>query len=337
MIKIKKICIIVLTFLLLSACENSDIEEKEYTPKEIDAISEIKYNIEKDQLEVTNIILKCNGAYYGIIVNDSVNYSNKNNYFTTGSGLTILISNEELTPGISKEVNFTSIQEIEEGVFLIVKGDDETLVNKVFDNIFKTTEQAFEMFSHDITSEWTKEVVITSDVVSFSNGDLTQYIYQNKGSVSKKCLNGEIEPTVFYKELSGIDIPITYPEDVKDLSNYVPYTLNSYNNYVTNGYTPYSAYDVSAGFIILAKDDINLKQMFENHNERPQVIGKINIKTNDIDNYEINNKTYSLSKVKEYAKDVINSDNRYHVATFDGESEESKKSITSKANTFVIK
>lgn len=312
---IKIICVI-FSLLILCACENKEVEE-EYTPKEVDAVSEITYNIEKKQLEVSNVILKCNEAYYGIVVNDSVNYSNKNNYFTTGSGLTISITDEKLTSGVNKDIDYTSIQEIEDGIFLIVKGKDETLVSETFDNVFKTTEQVYEMFSHDITSEWTKEVVITSDVVSFSNGNTTQYVYQNNGSISNKSLNGEIQPTVFYKELSGIDIPITYPEDVEDLSNYVPYTLNNYDHYITNGYTPYSAYDTSAGYIILAKDDIGLKQMFEAHNNRPQITGKINIKNKEVDNFDIDNEIYSLSEVKEYAKEVINSDNRYHVAVFD--------------------
>ena len=39
------------------------------------------------------------------------------------------------------------------------------------------------MFDHNIAEEWTKEVIITDDVVSLSNGEDTVYIYHNLISV----------------------------------------------------------------------------------------------------------------------------------------------------------
>lgn len=307
----KKIIILLITLLLFSGSPVIAQEE----PVVEDASSEIVYNALHDQLEVTSIILSCNDAYYGVIVKDGVNFSNKNNYFTTSSGLTVVLTNEELVSGINSDDAYTYVQELENGIFLIVKGEDEELVKSVYNGVYKTTEIAYQMFYHDIAKEWTNEVIITSDVVSFNNGEDTIYVYQNPGSISDGCYKGEMEPTVFYKELRGIDIPITYPEDVNNLSTYVPYTLKNYEHYKTeNGYTPYSAYDMCSGYIILAKDDDTLKSLFRSYNERSQELGTINLKTKSVEPYSIDAKSYNLSDIKEYAKAVVNSDNRYHLA-----------------------
>lgn len=306
--------LITIFIILLCIVSTSPIyAEEETKTNNVNATTEIIYNHETGLLEVTNIIIPCNGAYYGIVVNDGVNYSNKNNYFTTASGLTIMITNEELKAGINKENGITSIQELENGVFLVVKGNDEENVLNVYNGVFKATESAFQMFYHDIAKEWTDEVIITNDVVSFSNGEDIIYVYQNPGSISDWSYKGQIEPTVFYKELRGIDIPITYPEDQND-SNYIPYYHDRvYEPYKTNGFVPYSTYDAVAGYIILAKDHETLKSLFNTYNDRIQEIGSIKINKRNIDSFDIDVTKESISEIKEYAKEVINSDNRYHL------------------------
>lgn len=264
----KKILIILLTIatlLTLSACNQSSVDNSNI----VTAATQIAYNGE--EIAVSSIILKCDDKFYGIEVNEGVNFCNKNNYFTTSSGLTIILTNEDLEPGINTEDGYTSIQKLEDGLFLVVKGSDEKKVNDVFNHIFKANGEMYQMFKHDINSDWTKEVVITNDVISFSNGEDTTYIYQNPGSLSKGCYKGRIEPTVFYKQLRGIDIPITYPEDMGEDSVrgtieefegytadgipngeiftnttnlYMPYG-KEYKNLLIDGYAIYSAYDIS--------------------------------------------------------------------------------------------
>lgn len=309
----KKILTILILFICLTNVNTIHADTEHNTTYFVS--SNIKYDGLKrngEQITVSNIAVKCNDYYYGVVVEDGVNFSNSNNYFTTSKGLKVAVTNEKLKSGVNKDDGYTSIQEIEKGVFLVVNGPDEETVNNVFKKVYKTSENAYKMFNHNISNEWTKEVIITPTVVSFSDGVDTVYIYHNPGSISEGSYKGRIQPTVFFKELRGIDIPITYPEDVDDLSTYVPYGTQRYEHYVTNGYTPYSAYDNEAGYIILAKDDDTIKNLFEMDSDLKQPLSEIELKTRSVDNYLFSPEQYNLDEVKEYAKDIINSDNRYH-------------------------
>ena len=217
----KKIILYLFLCLMLVACTNSKYEEK----GTVDATIRIAYNTDDKVIKVSNVIIKCNDAYYGVTVNDSINFNNKNNYFTTGSGLKVMITSDKLNTGSTYNDDiYTASTMIEDGVYLYASGDEEK-VKEVFDNVFKTNREVYTFLNHDIDSEWMKEVNITDDVISFSNGVNTIYAYQNDGSLSDGCIKGRIEPTVFMKALRGIDLPITYPEDTKDSIDYIPYGI----------------------------------------------------------------------------------------------------------------
>ena len=335
----KKILIILLTIatlLTLSACNQNSVDNSNI----VSAATQIAYNGE--EIAVSSIILKCDDKFYGIEVNEGVNFCNKNNYFTTSSGLTIILTNEDLEPGINTEDGYTSIQKLEDRLFLVVKGSDEKKVNDVFNHIFKANGEMYQMFKHDINSDWTKEVVITNDVISFSNGEDTTYIYQNPGSLSPGCYQGRIEPTVFYKQLRGIDIPITYPEapenSIIDLKTYhsveieyTPYGMSEYETLKIGDYIPYSIYDLSDklvdiynkndntksytkvfGYILLANKAENVLNLFETFNDYNKYYCLLTTSTNIADNYYTEILKIDLSKYYKYADEVVNSDNRYH-------------------------
>lgn len=308
--KIINILLIALMGFALFGCSaNPSIESQE-----INATTNIAYNSETKQIEVSNVILKCLDSYYGIVVNDAINYSNKNNYFTTASGLSVAITSEQLEPGVNKDNGFTAIQEIDDGVFMVINGGDKQSVEDAFGNVFKTNELCYQMFMHDINADWTDEVVITSDVVSFSNGIDTTYIYHNPGSLSDGCLNGVTEPTVFKKQLRGIDIPITYPEDDSD-PFYCPYGPKQWENVVIDGFTPYSAFDIgenASNYIILSNSNNNVLDLFEKYNNYPQTAIAVSLSSKNVDTYLFDNVSYNLSDVKNIANDVVNSENRYH-------------------------
>ena len=106
----KKVLLYSLLFLLLVGCTNSKHEEK----GTVDATTRIAYNIDDKVIKVSNVIIKCNDAYYGVSVNDSVNFNNKNNYFTTGSGLKVMITSDKLKTGsLSTNDTFTTSTMIE--------------------------------------------------------------------------------------------------------------------------------------------------------------------------------------------------------------------------------
>lgn len=329
----KKILIILLTIatlLTLSVCNQNSVDNSNI----VTSATQIAYNGE--EIAVSSIILKCDDKFYGIEVNEGVNFCNKNNYFTTSSGLTIILTNEDLEPGINTEDGYTSIQKLEDRLFLVVKGSDEKKVNDVFNHIFKANGEMYQMFKHDINSDWTNEVVITNDVISFSNGEDTTYIYQNPGSLSEGCYKGRIEPTVFYKQLRGIDIPITYPEDMGedsvsggDNENINLYKIyGDYPNLMINNYTPYSAFDLSTldsaaignetataiyNYIILSNNNRNIVSLFSNYNENNLYYSNISLSLDKISIYPFNASFYNNSNYINLFKDVINNDlYRYH-------------------------
>lgn len=328
----KKIILYLFLCLLLVGCTSSKYEEK----GTVDATTRIAYNIDDKAIKVSNVIIKCNDAYYGVTVNDSVNFNNKNNYFTTASGLKVMITSDKLKTGsLSTNDTFTASTMIEDGVYLYASGD-ETKVKEVFDNVFKTNREVYTFLNHDINPEWMKEVNITDDVISFSNGVNTIYAYQNDGSLSDGCIKGRIEPTVFMKALRGIDLPITYPEDTQDRIDYIPYGLEEYEHYTNEGYTPYSVYPSTelkyekemfkaieltktinitekemVNYIMLAKDDNDILSLFDMRNNHDQTLYSFSIPRGNTDVLDINS-DINLSDKKDIAKDVINSDNRYH-------------------------
>lgn len=328
----KKVLLCCLLSLSLVACTNSKYEEKET----VDATVRIAYNTDDKVIKVSNVIIKCNDAYYGVSVNDSINFNNNNNYFTTGSGLKVMITSDKLKTGsLSANDTYTASAMIEDGVYLYASGDEEK-VKEVFDNVFKTNREVYTFLNHDINPEWMKEVNITDNVISFSNGVNTIYAYQNDGSLSDGCIKGRIEPTVFMKALRGIDLPITYPEDTQDRIDYIPYGLEEYEHYTNEGYTPYSVYapqelttvtekvvnielkkEVNsaekemANYILLANNDKDILDLFNDRNNHDQTLYSFSIPTGKTDVLDINS-DINLSDKKDIAKDVVNSDNRYH-------------------------
>ena len=328
----KKVLLCCLLSLSLVACTNSKYEEK----GTVDATVRIAYNTDDKVIKVSNVIIRCNDAYYGVSVNDSINFNNKNNYFTTGSGLKVMITSDKLNTGSTSNDNtYTASTMIEDGVYLYASGDKEK-VEEVFNNVFKTNREVYTFLNHDINPEWMKEVNITDDVISFSNGINTIYAYQNDGSLSDGCIKGRIEPTVFMKALRGIDLPITYPEDTQDRIDYIPYGIEEYEHYTNEGYTPYSVYAPqelttvsemvvnielkkevnSAGkemtnYILLANNDEDILDLFDDRNNHDQTLYSFSIPTGKTDVLDINSEV-NLSDKKDIAKDVINSDNRYH-------------------------
>lgn len=328
----KKVLLCCLLSLSLVACTNSKYEEKET----VDATVRIAYNTDDKVIKVSNVIIKCNDAYYGVSVNDSINFNNNNNYFTTGSGLRVMITSDKLKTGsLSANDTYTASAMIEDGVYLYASGDEEK-VKEVFDNVFKTNREVYTFLNHDIDPEWMKEVNITDDVISFSNGINTIYAYQNDGSLSDGCIKGRIEPTVFMKALRGIDLPITYPEDTRDRIDYIPYGLEEYEHYTNEGYTPYSVYapqelttvtekvvnielkkEVNSAekemtnYILLANNDEDVLDLFDDRNNHDQTLYSFSIPRGNTDVLDINS-DINLSDKKDIAKDVINSDNRYH-------------------------
>ncbi len=323
----KKLLTILIISLLLCGCSTPEPTEK----GTINATTRIVYNLDNEQIEVSNIIIKCKDAYYGVSVNDSINYNSNNNYFTTGSGLTVMITDKKLKTGSStKNGVYTAVSKIENGVYLYASGEDETKVKEIFNNVFKTNELSYTFLAHEIDKEWLKEVNITDDVISFSNGTDTIYAYQNDGSLSDGCINGRIEPTVFKKALRGIDIPITYPEETNGEWDYLPYSVKEYEHYTVDGYTPYSAYQMEelitdeygntysttkqsnmANFIILAKDDQSILSLFNNKNEHTQTLYSLSIPGGSAKQLDLTS-DINLSNMKELASSVIDSENRYH-------------------------
>lgn len=328
----KKIILSLFLCLLLVACTSSKYEEK----GTVDATVRIAYNTDDKVIKVSNVIIKCNDAYYGVTVNDSINFNNKNNYFTTSSGLKVMITSDKLKTGsLSTNDTFTASTMIEDDVYLYASGDEEK-VKEVFDNVFKTNREVYTFLNHDINPEWMKEVNITDDVISFSNGVNTIYAYQNDGSLSDGCIKGRIEPTVFMKALRGIDLPITYPENTQDRIDYIPYGLEEYEHYTNEGYTPYSVYapqelttvtekvvnielkkEVNSAekemtnYILLANNDEDVLDLFNDRNNHNQTLYSLSVSSGNTDVLDINS-NINLSDKKNIAKDVINSDNRYH-------------------------
>ncbi len=333
----KKLLTILIISLLLCGCSTPEPTEK----GTINATTRIVYNLDNEQIEVSNIIIKCKDAYYGVSVNDSINYNSNNNYFTTGSGLTVMITDKKLKTGSStKNGIYTAVSKIENGVYLYASGEDETKVKEIFNNVFKTNELSYTFLAHEIDKEWLKEVNITDDVISFSNGTDTIYAYQNDGSLSDGCIDGRIEPTVFTKALRGIDIPITYPEETNGEWDYLPYSVKEYEHYTVDGYTPYSAYQIvetetdkygntyqstyeyeMANFIILAKDDQDILSLFNERNIHKQSLYSLSIPSGSAKQLDLVS-DINLSNVKELASSVINSENRYHFGVLTGTDED---------------
>ncbi len=324
-----KLIIYLLALLLLCGCSSTSKVTENGT---VNATTRIAYNVNDGKIKVSNVIIKCNDNYYGVSVNDSINYNSNNNYFTTGSGLTVMITSDKLKTGSSEKGDvYTAVSKIEDNAYLYASGDKEK-VQEIFNNVFKTNKTSYTFLAHDIDDDWTKEVNITDDVISFSNGTDTIYAYQNEGSLSDGCINGRIEPTVFKKALRGIDIPITYPEDTNDEWDYIPYGLKEYEHLTIDGYTPYSAYQTTeyekemvgsietkkeitkgelVNYIILAKDDQTILSLFNDKNEHTQSLYSLSIPFGSADTLDLSS-DINLSDKKDIASSVVNSENRYH-------------------------
>ena len=325
----KLIILCLLILLLLTGCSSSKVTEN----GTVNATTRIAYSVSEDKIKVSNVIIKCNDNYYGVSVNDSINYNSNNNYFTTGSGLTVMITSDKLKTGsTTKDDIYTATSKIEDNVYLYVSGSDKDKVNEIFNNVFKTNKLSYTFLAHDIDDDWTKEVNITEDVISFSNGEDTIYAYQNPGSLSDGCINGRIEPTVFKKALRGIDIPITYPEDTNDEWDYIPYGIKEYEHLTIDGYTPYSAYqtteyvtemvgsietrtaitkDEMTNYILLAKNDQAILSLFNDKNDHTQTLYSLSIPSGNTETLDLSS-NINLSNMKDLASSVINSENRYH-------------------------
>ncbi len=346
----KLIILCLLILLLLTGCSSSKVTEN----GTVNATTRIAYSVSEDKIKVSNVIIKCNDNYYGVSVNDSINYNSNNNYFTTGSGLTVMITSDKLKTGSTTKDNiYTATSKIEDNVYLYVSGSDKDKVNEIFNNVFKTNKLSYTFLAHDIDDDWTKEVNITEDVISFSNGTDTIYAYQNPGSLSDGCINGRIEPTVFKKALRGIDIPITYPEDTNDEWDYIPYGVKEYEHLTIDGYTPYSAYqtteyvtemvgsietrtaitkDEMTNYILLAKNDQDILSLFNDKNDHTQTLYSLSIPSGNTETLDLSS-NIDLSNMKDLASSVINSENRYHFGVLTQNDEDGYISYNSDGST----
>ena len=337
----KKLLIKLIAVFLISGCASVSQPKSEILKPEQESIESstiIKYNTTEDfegerSLIVNNITLKAGDKYYTFTVNGPVNYSSSDNYFFTGETFVSLIDQPQGCGLYSNddETEFEAIQQIDENAYVRAKGSDLDHIKDILSNVYVSDGITYQMFDHNIAEEWTKEVIITDDVVSLSNGEDTVYIYHNEGSSDG--------PTIFYKQLDNIDIPITYPEEGFGF-NYIPYGFTEYDHLIVDGYTPYSAYDFGkvelvlqektplsqmdtykkeateygSAFIILAKDDETLYSLFEEETDN----SSISALSVDFSNEKLmstdpeQKEKYDLSNVKNIAQDVINSDNRYH-------------------------
>ncbi len=307
---------IIISLLMISICPVYITAEENRDIKQTDASVVLRYNNENKQIETDKIILEIEGNYYGVVFDQpkGINYCSSNSYLLTSDGLTIVLLKGDYKSGVNSDDGYTSVQKLEDDIFLLIRGNEEESVTSALSGVFKTNEESYQMFNHDIGSEWYKEVVITTDTVSFFDGSRYVYIYQNLGSLSDGCWKNQIEPTIFKKQLRGINIPITYPEDAPE--HYMPYGLEQYEHLTVDGFTPYSAYDIgndSAGYIILAADDQTVFDFFSNKNERLQNVYTVNQIKSKISNPIIETEIYDISEVKNIAMDIVNSDNRYHL------------------------
>lgn len=300
---------ILLTAILIALCTSTTSVSAEFEPKDVNAAFEITSR--GKNLNTSGIILECNDSYYGI--NNtfySVNYNNHNNY-VIADGMKIMVTNQELKPGVARNSDIIQyVQKIDKDVYLIVEGTDEFAIKNIYYNVYKTNDIYYQMFNHDISKDWCQDVTITENVVSFSNGTDTIYIYPNEGSLSEKSWKGKVEPTVFKKQLRGIDIPITYPE--VEEGAYSPYGVFDYEQLTIDGYIPYSAYDSSCNYIILAKNDQQIFSLFESQNTYHQQTYQVPLKDKEIEPISFETKEYDLSAYNDFAKDVVNSENRFH-------------------------
>lgn len=329
----KKLLLILLTILLLSTL--TGCKEKTLKPEieTIESSTWIHYNTSLDnpkdkerKIIVNNLTIPFNDKFYTFVINDSVNYSKNQSYFSTPTMNVELVSGEHKAGVTEYDSRYNVCEQIDEDVYLLVDGNNLEEIENLYSNLYISKKPNYIMFDHNISEDWLKDFTITADVISFSNGEDTIYIYHNEGSPDG--------PTIFYKQLNGIDIPITYPENEWQELNYD--TWNEDNTpVVIDGYTPYSAYDISyeeefiqymtfdtsetkgfqAGYIILAKDGNTLKSLFTEkqtlNSNNPLTIDytegffrkKENVKSSNID----------LTDKVEIAKDVINSDNRFHL------------------------
>lgn len=328
----KKLLLILLTILLLSTL--TGCKEKTLKPEieTIESSTWIHYNTSLDnpkdkerKIIVNNLTIPFNDKFYTFVINDSVNYSNNQAYFSTPTMDIEFISGEHKTGVTKHNDKYNVCEQIDEDVYLLVDGNSLEEIENLYSNLYISKKPNYVMFDHNISEDWLKEFTITADVISFSNGEDTIYIYHNEGSPDG--------PTIFYKQLNGIDIPITYPENEWQELNYD--TWNEDNTpVVIDGYTPYSAYDISyeegfiqyttfnsttrgsqAAYIILAKDGDTLKSLFT----EKQTISSINpLTVNFINGFfrkkeDVKSSIIDLTDKMEIAKDIINSDNRFHM------------------------
>ena len=330
--------VLLLLTSILSGCQAAIQSPEVLAPEaeSVDASTVIKYNTAEDfegerTLVVSSLNVPFKDKIYTFSLNGPVNYASSNAYFYAGDTY-VELTDQAQECGVYESENLVeAVQKIDEDVYVRLKGRDLESVKKILSSIYVSDDVTYRMFDHNISEDWTNEVVITDQVVSFSNGEDTVYVYHNEGSPDG--------PTIFYKQLDNIDIPITYPEEGFGF-NYIPYGFTEYDHLTVEGYTPYSAYDFGivepilqektplsqmdtykkdaveygSAYIILAKDDETVYSLFEKKTE-VRTAGSLQV---TFDTARLEESTLSeqepfdLSSVTEYASDVIGSDNRYH-------------------------
>ena len=237
--------IVCLFIILLTGCEATVAKPEVLTPENetIKSVTTIKYNTDEmfegeRTIIVNTLTVPYNNKFYTFVVNGPVNYVNTDTHFYVGDIYIELTGNEEECGLYQEENLIEAVQQLDENTYIHLAGNDLDSIKNLLSNVYISDGTSYQMFDHKIADEWTKEVVITEDVISFSNDEDTIYIYHNEGSPDG--------PTIFYKQLDNIDIPITYPEEGFGF-NYIPYGFTEYEHLkVGEGdqkYTPYSAYD----------------------------------------------------------------------------------------------
>ena len=347
--------VLLLLTSILSGCQAAIQSPEVLAPEaeSVDASTVIKYNTAEDfegerTLVVSSLNVPFKDKIYTFNLNGPVNYASGNAYFYAGDTYVELTDQAQECGVYESEDLVEAVQKIDEDVYVRLKGRDLESVKKILSSIYVSDDVTYRMFDHNISEDWTNEVVITDQVVSFSNGEDTVYVYHNEGSPDG--------PTIFYKQLDNIDIPITYPEEGFGF-NYIPYGFTEYDHLTVEGYTPYSAYDFGivepilqektplsqmdtykkdaveygSAYIILAKDDETVYSLFEKKTE-VRTAGSLQV---TFDTARLEESTLSeqepfdLSSVTEYASDVIGSDNRYHTQLLLEDGEDVEVTFTS--------
>ena len=315
----RKILLLILIIFLAGCSKQNENPAEESVSKSF--YPHVKYNYDTDKIEIVDPVVSFGGKHYLFNTESALNYSSKKDSFFLDDEYFVFSSNGE----VGENENSLCIEI--NGAYLTGVGNKEN-IRAIFENIYEVSENALNIFNHSIVYDKVNEIEITDNAISISSGDENMLIYH------APLINGD--PLVFYKELDGVDIPITYPEEEGFEPDYNPYLENT--RVSINGVTPYSVYDTGivvreykkdhessrisylehnvkesgTSYLVLTADGELFKDIFTQKKEivGTKVIAKVSSKN-------INTKTFVENKLvienpSEEIMNVFYSNNRYH-------------------------